>query len=690
VRRQAALTLLAADPGPSAAARAHATLAAAAALDPRDELTARALRRARRRTRLRFIPFAERSAGSFLVQTPRGEATEADEPTASGWPRDDGRAGVVGKDHELGLSFSVARPARVVLRVAPIELRPRAAEALSPDALALTWSRDGATSEVLPCGTGGECASPAFDLGAGVHLVTARLSGGVRPAARLWLEDTGTPRAGLRHASWPLGPALPGRHAALATTFTSEHLAATPGAPIRLTVTGPVVLRVELRGRAGVGAPTGAGAAARVLARPAGDDGDGERVVREVVLSADGDPEATGPDVGALSLPTVAELPLMLARPYSVEIDARARLVLARVAVWEGLPEPPAAAPAPFAFVSREPAPSALPLTLTDTPAVTVVDGDVIPGHEDVGTLGLWTTASRVSTDLEGAPVQTVTALHFGTTYRQLVEPVHTAVKVEAAERLNEGGAPSQALSTSLFFIHPEHRAIRFGADADLRTQPVGGVRAWSGRLSGLVEPVVTLTPGLHLVSKLAAWGSRRTLSDASAPLLLAVDPEVFSRYDQSHPRALAWEEGLESEPFVNVVLYANVRATTNPSLRPNDPDHVSAALFARALLGRLYVEALGRTTWFLADGDRARAARHSWLGTRFLHTLWPSERQMVELGAVAGYDFGTRSPEVSLSLVWEGSNGHRFKDHSPREGEDFFFPERGPGFGTTRMTVAP
>jgi hypothetical protein len=172
--------------------------------------------------------------------------------------------------------------------------------------------------------------------------------------------------------------------------------------------------------------------------------------------------------------------------------------------------------------------------------------------------------------------------------------------------------------------------------------------------------------------------------------LLPYIDPEVFNAYSQAHPRALAWEEGLEGEPFLNAVLYASARATTNPSFRPTDLDHLSASLFARALFGRAYVEALGRTTWFFADGDRVHATRHTWLGARAFHTLWPTERHMLEVGAVAGYDFGTHAPEVSVSLGWEWSNGRRFADHSPREGEDFFFAERGPGLGTTQLTVTP
>jgi len=238
--------------------------------------------------------------------------------------------------------------------------------------------------------------------------------------------------------------------------------------------------------------------------------------------------------------------------------------------------------------------------------------------------------------------------------------------------------------------MHPEHRWLRLSADADGYSQVYASTRQWAGRLTLLAEPVVTIVSGLHLVTKVGSWWSARTLARAALPDVRLLDPDVYSSYSDRHPRALTWEEGLETEPLSNVVLYGNVRLTTNPSFRPNDVDHVSASLFTRTLLGRSYLEALGRTTWFLADANRLRPSRHSWLGGRFFQTFWPSERQMVELGVVGGYDFGTHSPEISIILAWEGSNGRRFRDHSPFEGEDFFFPERGPGFSAAEMKVAP
>jgi hypothetical protein len=678
LHRQAAVARLAADGDARGVLRAHAELVEALNLAPGDAVAARALRRLRARLRPRPIPFADSSAGSYLVETPRFEPEEGTQNAVVSWPRDDRRAGVVGKERSLSLTFSLARPSRVALRVAPLELRARTAEALSPPPLTVVWSRDGQPEERLVCASAKECATPPFALGLGGHLITARVEGGVRPLARVWLDDLGPRTPALRRAGFDSPAATP-----LAERVLAEHLVATPAAPIRLAIRGPVVLRVELRRRIDAAA-----AVAMITARVS--DAGGESLARRVELAPALDAEARGPDVGAVSLPTVVELPLPQAAPYRVEVSGSGRAVLARFAAWEVAPDADLAPSPPFAFVTHQPPPLVAPLGLRAPETVEVHDGHVSLDGERIGSYGLWTAATRSSIDPEGVPVQTVSALHLGATYRQLVEALHTTAKGEAVQRFNENGAPSQALSATLFFVHPEHRFLRFGLDGDLRTQPIDGVRAWTKRVSFLVEPVVTLAPGLHLVSKIETWWSARSVSSVSLVALRGVDPEVFSPYAVTHPRALAWEEGLEAEPFLNVVLYGDVRATTNPSFRPTDVDHLSTSVFVRALFGRFYAEVLARTTWFLADATRAASAHHTWAGTRCFHTLWPNERNRIEVGAVAGYDFGAHAPELSLSLVWEGSNGRRFRDHSPREGEDFFFPERGPGFGTSQLSVTP
>jgi hypothetical protein len=203
-----------------------------------------------------------------------------------------------------------------------------------------------------------------------------------------------------------------------------------------------------------------------------------------------------------------------------------------------------------------------------------------------------------------------------------------------------------------------------------------------------MIEPVFTLVTGLHLVSKVGGSWSGRTLSRVPDGLLREVDQDVFTRYAVSHPRAIFWEEGLELEPSVNAVAYANARLTTNQSLSPFDQDHVSATVLARALFGRTYAEAAFRTVWYFVDADRPDPARRSTVFLSLFQTFWPSERQHLVVGAGAALHLDARAPEFTAYIAWEGSNGRRFTDHTPLEGEDYFFPQRGPGGERGQLAV--
>jgi hypothetical protein len=162
----------------------------------------------------------------------------------------------------------------------------------------------------------------------------------------------------------------------------------------------------------------------------------------------------------------------------------------------------------------------------------------------------------------------------------------------------------------------------------------------------------------------------------------------VYSRFTDAHPRGLYFEGGLETEPLANLVLFANARLTTNPSLSPFNQDHLSATALARALFGRVYAEAALRSTWFFVDADRPDPKRNQTLFLSLFHTLWPSERQHVEVGAWSAYHLDGRQAEFMIYLAWEGSNGRRFHDHTPLQGEDYFFPQRGPSSGGARLLV--
>ncbi len=665
--------LAAGDEGPGPA-RAYLELNAAIRLDPRDLAARRLMRRAASRTRLRGLRFADESAGSVAVRLAASEALEdrADAALLPAVP-DAGRATLVTRERQANVSLVVASPLRATLRAAPIELRRNEAAALGAPPVVLEWVRDGEPPRRIACRPGRTCTSAPIDLGPGPHDLTVRLDGGLRPIARVWV-DADRPTDGAR-------PAGPGPYPVSLDTV-ADHLVARADAPVRLGVHGPALLKLEVR------SPLGHRSAPEVSLAVVGPGG---ATTRSIAIPARRDPSASLPDGAAVSDAVVELIPLEADALYRLELRPSRGDALVRLGVREsagGGPGEPVVST--HAYRSLAAAPAAPPAGLAAPPRVHLVDGDVVPGLDALGSLEFQTAYVRRDENAAGVAVQASGAVVTGFAYRRLQERLHLTWNVAGDVRLREVGPPAEGLSAEAFFMHPGHRWLRLRGWVVGATQPVDGHREWSGRAGLMVEPVLTLVSGLHLVSKLGGSWSARTLSRVAAGRLTDVDQEVFTRYDVSHPRALYWEEGLELEPFANVVLYANGRVTTNQSLAPLDQDHVSATALARALFGRTYAEASLRNVWYFVDADRPDAARRSTVFLSLFQTFWPSERQHLVAGATVALHLDPRANEFSVYLAWEGSNGRRFTDHTPIEGEDYFFPQRGPGGERGRLTVAP
>ncbi len=674
LRRLAGEAVLAAgDAGPGPA-RAYLEAFAATRLDPRDAAAQRLLRRAASRTRLRALRFADESAGSVTVRLSATAPLE-ERADAALLPRaqDAERAALVTRERQANVAFEVARPLRVIIRAAPVELRHHEADALVAPPVVLEWVRDGEPPQRIPCPSGGTCESDPIALVPGLHDLTVRLDGGLRPIARVWVDADRPTDGGATAASSRYPVAL---------DELADHLVSRVDAPMRVRVHGPALVRMEVRSR------HGARAAREVQLSIDGPEGPSPRAI---AVPPGRDPGASLPDGAEVSAAAVELIPLESDALYRLEVRSRSGDALVRLTVREaagaGQGEPVAPTHAYRALAS---APAALPAGLRSPPSVRVVDGDVVPGLDGLGSLELRTAYVRRDENAAGEPVQASSALVTGFAYRRLLDDLHLTWKVAGDVRVREVGASAESLSAEAFFMHPEHRFLRLQAWASGATQPIAEQRARSGDAGAMVEPVFTLLSGLHLVSKLGGSWTARTMSRIPDARLREVDQDVFTRYAVSHPRALFWEEGVEFEPAVNAVLYANARLTTNRSLSPLDQDHVSATFLARALFGRTYAEAAFRSVWYFVDSDRPNPARRSTVFLSLFQTLWPSARQHLVVGAGASLHLDARAPEFTLYVAWEGSNGRRFADHTPLEGEDYFFPQRGPEAERGHLAVEP
>lgn len=646
-------------PEPKAAALAYLELAKACELEPRDAYAHRLLRQAAARTRLRPLRFVDRSAGTRAVLISGGEPLDPSVEDAMLPPAPTSEdSSLLSSGRQTRLSLSLSAPLELSLFAQVVDLRSREGSLLGREAVGMEYVRDGEPPKRFECTAEGACHSEAIQLTAGLHALDVRLVGGLRPAGRLWANSK-------RARSLQPSDAFVAAH-------LSEHLVATAEEPIALLVHGPALLRIEARSRLGLRAAREVELTAKTQGQPA--------LTRALVLAPEADPRASLDDRTPLSRASVSTLALPASMAYRVSVRPRSGELLVRIAARDA-GAPLATETAPSLVYRSLTAPPAFPVPSLQEPLRShVVEGDAAPGLDGLGSLEIASRWLYEQFDPSGIQVQPTQALAAGFAYRRLLDAGWLTLKLSGDLRIPFVGKPSEWLGVEAFFMHPAFRSLRAQLKLDGYTQLIGDVRAWSGAVGLMIEPVLTLTSGLHLVTKVGARFSAVTLHNPSDVLLPSIDPRVYNRYASSHHRALYVEEGLEAEPLANVVLYANARLTSNPSLSPLDQDHVSATILARALFGRTHAEAAFRSSWFFVDADRADPGRYLTLFASLAHTFWLSDRQHIELGASGAYHFHTLTPEFSVFVAWEGSNGRRFRDHSPLEGEDYFFPQRGPG----------
>jgi hypothetical protein len=679
---RAGSALLALPPDPLRDARAYVALFEATRLDPHDPVAARLLRRAAARTRLRPIREVEDSAGVLAVD--RAGDLFAATVEAALLPADEAHLGeLVTADSQLTLSFDLATPLSLRLNATARELRPEGARAVGRSAIVLEWIRDGQSPHRIPClgRDGGACKGAPIPLPAGTHSLIVRLRGGLRPAARVAVESEA-----------PVGSSGHGTRSPVERS--AEYLVARRDQPITVTLFGPAVIQAELR------TPPGAGPLAVTLAlSPRNGPARAPTVVAlPGSTSGGGAGGAPGHQVVGLRVPapsTVAPAviqALVLERDeaYRLEIQPDRGQVLCRLFARDGAGFDAARAPpVPATLLATDPTPLLTPPDLEAALGAQLRDGDLQPGWDDFGSLTAelgWRSAFDRTDQADDVIARGATVASL--TYRRLVETLHLTLKGGAELRRWQQGDPSFAGKFDAYFVHPDARWARVVLGIDGFTQNVEGVRAQAVQGVAMFEPILTLRSGVHVVSKFGARLQSQTLGRPSARQLTLIDPDVYSARAARDPRAGFWEEGLELAPLADLLLYGGARVTSHADLSFRRPDHVSANTVARTAVGRLFLEGGMRWTWFFADETRRATTLSRTVALTASHTFWWGHQHAITFAAQAAQHIDLRIPELGLTLGWEFSNGRRLRDHTPVEGENYFYPQRGPGREPARLVV--
>jgi hypothetical protein len=655
LQARAAAAALELPPDPLRDVSAFVDLLGAARIDPHDPVAARLLRRAAVRTRLRPVHEVDDSAGTVTLAGTGSADASVEAALLPPGPRP---GELVTSDRQLNLSFDLTAPATVRLVAQVRELRPAGARAVGRPGISLTWARDGegVSRATCPAGESTICRSGPISLPAGAHTLVVRLDGGLRPAARVTVESGACP------ANAPCARSTVGRSA--------EYLLARSEQPVVVSLFGPAAVEVELR--------PGASAARRQVSLSVLPTGAPRASVRRISLAA-----------STSDASTVETLVLDREQSYRLEVRPARGEVLCRLLLRDGIgtdaPRPPAP---PATLAAAGPAPLLPPPDLQQGLRAEVRDGDVLPGWDNFGALTA-ELAWRTSVDVaDAAEVVNNSAQVATLTYRRLVDRLHLTVKVCGEARFWNAGNPSAAGLLHTYFMHPEARWARVLATFDGATQTVTGERAAGAEALVMLEPVATLRSGMHIVSKLGMrwhWQSLAALSDDRLSL---TDPDVFNRYATRHPRALFWEEGMELAPLRDLLLYGGGRVTSNPALSLRHPDRVTAMAVARLAVQRFTLSSEARWTWFAPGPDRAKAFTSRSGTLELLYTLWVGHTSALTIGLDTTRHLDLAASELALHLGWELSNGRLLRDHTAAEGENYFYPQRGPGREAGRLTV--
>jgi hypothetical protein len=164
-------------------------------------------------------------------------------------------------------------------------------------------------------------------------------------------------------------------------------------------------------------------------------------------------------------------------------------------------------------------------------------------------------------------------------------------------------------------------------------------------------------------VGVLARWLSLNSVRDAAL-----VDTDVFTRHRADHRRALVFSETLSWRPRRDSHLAAQVNLTTNPDLHFFRPDQMNVDLSWRQLVGRTRVEAGVRATRYGADGDRAKSsASRQWrLGTGT--DWWFADGSRLEMVTHLSRNTSQSSFFGGIEFRWHWSAARQLRDFAPSE----------------------
>ena len=335
-------------------------------------------------------------------------------------------------------------------------------------------------------------------------------------------------------------------------------------------------------------------------------------------------------------------------------LDAPREVTPPRVVRWTLEPPPPAPAQ-----VSTVPPPSTW--VLQDRYAL---------GEQEDGSWSLGTTLARALPSLDetssGQPPDQYLETVLG--YRYFDEWRRNDYDADALFRLHREGSPTFGLLGS-WQHQTEWPGVSFRLSGELYAQQ-SEAWAWNATTRGLVwqvrdiDPKTWHAPGLSFFYRDLHQQSGYDYEPGR------VDQDVLSEYKRFHRRGLALSDTLTHRPWLDTLWYTSAALTSDENWNFFDPEHASATVGWKQLLGDWEAQAAYQWTYYFAQGDhdwnRPEASQSGKLRGEVLWEGGGGDQGRLRAGLVLRYDIDSREWGSWLSVEWFPDRGRGYRDFRP------------------------
>lgn len=317
-------------------------------------------------------------------------------------------------------------------------------------------------------------------------------------------------------------------------------------------------------------------------------------------------------------------------------------------------------------------------LRLFETPSMVHLEDALPPGRQEDGTLSVTTSLNRrrVFEEDESGPDEHDEYLELRVAYRCWLPLGRAHFESAVLSRFHADAGPSVGIEEDVHWT-PDWLpfTLRLRGTGYLQW-PEGpallpeGPTEWSATLKGTASRFCRLGLNAYHLPSLSVFGRLLSLDDADDYPRDVLDLDVFTPYKEDHKAGLVISETFGYRPWLDTEWWAGASLTSNETLNPARPDHVSGRVGWRQFFRGWRLDAGYRVTRFFDDGDRSDGSTRQAVSAELFKDFWVTPRSRLEIGFEYRHDFPDNENAGFISITWHFSNGRGLRDFWPRRAD--------------------